>query len=229
MAGERVSGGQRLPLQREQDLLIEAALYLEGKSQGKIAEAVGITRQQVSYDINRVLIPRWQRQSTAAAGEHIARELEKINHLEATYWTAWHDSLKPKESRSTGTTDRQRTVSVPTSVLQAMIAVNGNIQGNGTLSLPSSDTRATLLREERDGNPMFLIGVQWCIDRRIKLLGLDAPLKIDLEQRIRGMAIAFGLDPEQAVSEAMAVIREVRNANATPQLVGGTIVEGLLE
>jgi hypothetical protein len=218
-------GPSRTDLQREQDLVTEAALYLEGKHQSVIAEAVGITRQQVSYDINRILIPRWQRQSNANGATHIARELEKINHLEATYWEAWHASLKPKESRSTGTTDRQRTVQVPTAVLQAMIAVNGSIQGNGTLALPSSDTRATLLREERDGNAMYLMGVQWCIDRRIKLLGLDAPLKIDIEQRIRAIAITFGLDPDAAVQEAMAVIKEVRSASATPALTGP---EGLL-
>ncbi len=31
--------------------------------------------------------------------------------------------------------------------------------------------------EQRAGNPQFLQGVQWCIDRRCKLLGLDAPTK----------------------------------------------------
>jgi hypothetical protein len=31
--------------------------------------------------------------------------------------------------------------------------------------------------ESRAGNPQFLQGVQWCIDRRCKLLGLDAPTK----------------------------------------------------
>ena len=34
--------------------------------------------------------------------------------------------------------------------------------------------------EQRNGNPAFLQGVQWCVDRRIKLLGLDAPVKAEL-------------------------------------------------
>jgi hypothetical protein len=32
-------------------------------------------------------------------------------------------------------------------------------------------------REQRDGNPAFLAGVMSCIERRCKLLGLDAPVK----------------------------------------------------
>jgi transcriptional regulator with XRE-family HTH domain len=40
------------------------------------------------------------------------------------------------------------------------------------------DVRAQVRKETRDGNPAFLTGVQWCIDRRAKLLGLDAPTKI---------------------------------------------------
>lgn len=34
--------------------------------------------------------------------------------------------------------------------------------------------------EQRNGNPAFLKGVMDCIDRRCKLLGLDAPLKNEL-------------------------------------------------
>ena len=34
---------------------------------------------------------------------------------------------------------------------------------------------AQIRKETREGNPAFLAGVQWCIDRRCKLLGLDAP------------------------------------------------------
>jgi hypothetical protein len=35
-------------------------------------------------------------------------------------------------------------------------------------------------REQRDGNPAFLAGVMSCIERRCKLLGLDAPVKSEL-------------------------------------------------
>jgi hypothetical protein len=61
-----------------------------------------------------------------------------------------------------------------------------------------------------------------CIDRvlkievrRAKLLGLDAPDKIDIEWRIRLMAKSLGLDEEAAVEEAQRVIREGQGKYAT--------------
>jgi hypothetical protein len=40
--------------------------------------------------------------------------------------------------------------------------------------------KASIRSEHMAGNPAFLAGVQWCMDRRIKLLGLDAPTKVDM-------------------------------------------------
>ena len=48
------------------------------------------------------------------------------------------------------------------------------------------------------------------MDRRATYLGLDAPVKIDLEQRIREGAEAEGLDADEAVAIANEVIRENR-------------------
>ena len=45
------------------------------------------------------------------------------------------------------------------------------------------------------------------MDRRAKLLGLDAPQRIDLTGWIREMAIAEGLDPDQAVRDAESIVR----------------------
>ena len=45
------------------------------------------------------------------------------------------------------------------------------------------------------------------MDRRAKLLGLDAPPRIDLTGWIREMAIAEGLDPDQAVKDAESIVR----------------------
>ena len=45
--------------------------------------------------------------------------------------------------------------------------------------------------QERNGNPQFLQGVERCVDRRIKLLGLDAPAKSEVNSNT---AIAFNHD-----------------------------------
>lgn len=49
------------------------------------------------------------------------------------------------------------------------------------------------------------------MDRRAKLLGLDAPLKIDIEQRIRQDAESMGLDPDEAVREAQGILHAGRS------------------
>ncbi len=42
--------------------------------------------------------------------------------------------------------------------------------------------------------------------RRSELIGLDAPRRIDITKRIRDMAVEEGLDPDQAVADAVALI-----------------------
>jgi hypothetical protein len=64
------------------------------------------------------------------------------------------------------------------------------------------------------GTPTYLQGVLGCIDRRVKLLGLDAPERVDVELRVRAMAEALGLDPDAAVREAVEVVREWRARGA---------------
>ena len=45
------------------------------------------------------------------------------------------------------------------------------------------------------------------MEREAKLLGLDAPTKVDLEHRVRRMADEMGLDADAAVREAEKVLR----------------------
>lgn len=48
------------------------------------------------------------------------------------------------------------------------------------------------------------------MERRAKLLGLDAPKRIDVETRIRDMAREGGVDPDEAVRWAMAIVKETQ-------------------
>jgi len=43
------------------------------------------------------------------------------------------------------------------------------------------------------GDPRFLQGVQWCIERRCKILGVDAPTEIKHSGRVR---VLLGVDPD---------------------------------
>lgn len=58
-------------------------------------------------------------------------------------------------------------------------------------------------RTQQNGDPRFLAGVQWCIERRCKLLGFDAPQKQELTGK-DGTAFLYPLAD---------VIRELRQAD----------------
>lgn len=45
---------------------------------------------------------------------------------------------------------------------------------------------------------------------RAKLLGLDAPIRIDIEQQVRRQAAEMGLDPESAVLEVQEILRAAK-------------------
>ncbi len=133
------------------DRMEVARLYLEGKYQHEIAEILGVSQQQVSYDLKEIQLT-WQDMSVAQLTELKARELARIDNLERTYWQAWEKSQQPKETTST--------------------AKEGEKVKVGKRS------------EQRNGNPQFLQGVQWCIERRIKLLGLDAPVRSEVSSAL---------------------------------------------
>ena len=49
------------------------------------------------------------------------------------------------------------------------------IEGN-----KDTPTKRVLTREEQSGDPRFLAGVQWCIERRCKIIGIDAPQRTEI-------------------------------------------------
>ena len=48
-------------------------------------------------------------------------------------------------------------------------------------------------------------------ERHAKLMGLDAPTKIDVTERVRRMAVEQGLDPDEAVKTADRIIKRYGN------------------
>lgn len=96
-------------------------------------------------------------------------------------------------------------------------------------------TETAMRKEEQTGNPEYLRVVEWCIDRRCKLLGLDAPLKVasttpDGKQAAPGVML---LDLTRLTDEQLDQLDRMRNAanaphspTAEPAPTGGDPVEG---
>lgn len=137
-------------------------MYLQGWEQAEIAAKLNasedrsytLSQQMISYDIRRV-IDQWRASSLIDVDEAKANELAKINELERTYWQAWRRSCEGAE------TIKQR-------------GKPGNLPGK----VQTENIERTV--KEQAGDPRFLQGVQWCIEQRCKILGVNAPAQIEL-------------------------------------------------
>ena len=148
-----MAGPSRNALQRENDYAQITSYYLRGWTQVAIAAEVGLSQQQVSIDI-RTIQARWRKDTTINLDEHKSKELAKLDELEREYWQAWESSKSERtkaRQESSGKVDKKTKKPV----------IN----------------KATMEKEDRDGNPAFLSGVLSCIDRRCKILGIDAPVE----------------------------------------------------
>src|SRR5262245_35212557 len=100
---------KRTKTQRERDLPVIADLYCRGLPQVVIAQRVGISRQQVGYDLAD-LRERWQAAAAEQISAWVARELAKIDHVERIAWEAWDKSCLDAET-SHAKTIRGRVIS----------------------------------------------------------------------------------------------------------------------
>jgi hypothetical protein len=142
------TGPKRTKRQREYDLKEIAALYLQGWIQAEIADHLAKNRtyrisQQQISADIRAIQKRWLDSSVRSFDEARAQELAKIDNLELVYWSQFEASKDPIIKRKTAKKVDGRT------------------------------TEATQEVSLGTGDPRFLQGVQWCIERRCKLLGLD--------------------------------------------------------
>jgi hypothetical protein len=152
---KKLGGPTRTKEQREYDLKEISGLYLQGWIQAEIAAHINKTR---SYDITRQTITRdiktiqqrWLESSVRNFDEARAEELAKVDNLELTYWSQFEASKDPIVKRRT------------------------------SKKVDGETTEATQEVSLGTGDPRFLQGVQWCIDRRCKLLGLDAPTRSEV-------------------------------------------------
>ncbi len=185
MGRPTITGQVSTETQRTERLVKIAQMYLRGKSQLDIAHELGVTQQQVSLDLKKIR-QQWRQEAVLDFSEMIERELSKIDHLEHTYWQQFEASKRDKE-RVTKTISQDGATPRVTELVQETHAV------------ATGDTR-------------FLEGVQWCIERRAALLGLDAPQRnVNLNATVdtsRNEAIANKLLADTKVRELVAAVRQ---------------------
>lgn len=128
-----------------------AQLYLSGKVQSDIAQLMGVSQAQISMDLQYAQ-RQWQASYVESTQALKARELAKIDLMEAEAWASWYDSKHPKETTTTE-------------------AIEGH----------TPQRKARVVKEGSSGDPRFLAVIQSCWERRAKLLGLDAATKVSVD------------------------------------------------
>lgn len=175
---KRKGGPKFSPRQRELVLARVAELYLKAIGVQAIGQDIGVSTQ-MAINYVKELEKRWKASAIRDFDQAKGIELAKLDHLEQQYWDAWERScLEHTESHTIVEPKMVDGKEVPTR------------------------KRQTIKKIEEVGDPRFLDGVYKCIDRRIKLLGLDAAERHILEtrggpenaldQRLAKYAIVFG-------------------------------------
>lgn len=177
---------RRDPAQLARDRRRISDLYLQGWIQAAIAEVVGVDQTTVSRDL-KALQEEWQAASIRNIDAAKAQELAKVDRLEREYWDAWERSKKNAE---TETTERIEDDKAGTARLKAQVRKEGQV-----------------------GDPRFLNGVQWCIERRCKILGIDAPAAVD---------VTTGGQPLPAPMIVLTWNDDVGSDDSTPSAPSGT-------
>lgn len=159
---------KRSKFQIERDRQQIADWYCQGLTQAVIAERINadeereytLTQQMISYDLKQVQ-KAWLKSALRDFDEARAQELAKIDRLEREYWRGWERSCENAETvvtKSKGVVKQYKDEARGKLMTERPAEVNQTSKGQA-------------------GDPRFLAGVERCIERRCKLLGLDAPEK----------------------------------------------------
>jgi hypothetical protein len=160
--------------------------------------------KNIKDDIIRIR-QEWINSALIEFNERRAVELAHLDELEAAYWKAWEDSRITRTSSENITETEQ-------------IIVAGQIH-----RLESTSNKEIISPSE--GNPLFLQGVERCIERRCKILGLMSPqvYQVDWRRDVEKL----GWKPEELKESAVKTIMEMLQSAADEQrLSSGNIVDG---
>jgi hypothetical protein len=122
-----------------------AELYIRGTYQSVIAQQLGCSQQQVSYDL-KAIRKAWLASALRNFDEAKAQELAKLDEAEKEYWGAWKRSQEPREVTTTRAAEAE---------------------GEGPRRAASRRLTQSV------GDVRFLDGVLKCVERRCDLLGLS--------------------------------------------------------
>lgn len=165
-----------------------ARRYLQGEMQEEIARAFGVTQGQISHDL-KAIRAAWLASAVRDFDAAKAEELARIDEVERAAWEGWKRS---QEEKQVATQEKSEDPLVYT-----------DARGEPQIKQKTRQ-RISLRKEGQAGSPAFLQVILTCIERRCKILGLDAPtrFKIDWDNLTEEQEerLARGEPPEKVLS-----------------------------
>lgn len=203
--------------EKERDLPVIGNLYARGWNMHQIAGFLSdnlyagrgaITIRTVSADIERIR-DLWTQSALIDFNEARGREIAKLDALETAYWVAWEESRKDmEEATETETKDE-----VPLR--------SGEV-------VPVSRSHKGRKKTNREGNPLYLNGVERCIEKRCKILGLFEAQSFSMDWRSAAQNLGVNPTDAEQIKETtvrimmQAITRQTGGADASP----ADIIEG---
>lgn len=145
-------------------------MHLQGIEVEEIAKGVGVSEQTV-YSALRKQKKEWEERIEHNTNIVMAETLAETDLLKKEYWEAWRQSQTTQQIKTRKVNQRAEK---PKKGKKA----EGDAGGNESASSLNQVVEISETMRERDGNPSFLKGVEWCLNFKVELLGLK---KINLE------------------------------------------------
>lgn len=209
---------KRTEEQRDYDIAFCSNLFLRGYTYREIGAALNddlakrnagytISLAMVYYDLQQTLI-EWKRERLDNIDDYVTQELRKLDKMEVELWEAWERSKTGK------TRGKNRQNAKPRKVLE---------DGDNPEYYGYEETTT----ETSAGNPRFLDLLLNVQQRRAKMLGFDAPIKVEIpgiERSINGDAPQYDVSaiPEDLL---FAVADKLQTAEYKKQLAEKGVID----
>lgn len=188
--------------------------YLEGWSQVKIAEAVGVSQFTISEDI-KAIHQGWEASAILDWDKLKTKEAEEITHRIEVLWAAWERSCELEEVRTTGSKRERQAVSEGK-------GKDKKVTGHEMVVVERS---SQLKSKKLLGDPRYMAEITKCQELRLRLFGL---LKDDPKQQVNSSQTNVFVLLEEAVKQRVDPI-EVRlkeEEDKAKQLASTPVGEG---
>lgn len=135
-----------------------------------------LSYSQIVYDI-KVIEREWVEHYLEDVNAMKAKELARIDRIERAAWDEWERS-----KRTIAKTEKEQ-------------VENEQVGKDNVAYQKHRKTRAKKVEQERDADKEFMKIIQWCVEQRCKILGLNAAQRYDISWRKQ--AEAAGIEPEK--------------------------------